>query len=228
MAKKYDICVIGAGKFGNAVIYQLSELGHSIMAIDIKSDRIRRTQNLVDYAVVLDATDPDSLKTQGIERMDTVIVGVGSDVESPVMIAALLKELNIKNIICKASSQRHETILKQIGVDYIVRPEYEAGIRTALKATNPLFITSYAEIQEISDNYAMLKTIIKNINITTKPLASLDLRRIGVAIVTISRNGKTFVPVKDDILKLGDKVVIVGEIKAVSEFQRFSNKIIEK
>nr|WP_307915076.1 NAD-binding protein [Mycoplasmopsis bovis] len=78
--------------------------------------------------VVADATNIKALKALNIAEMDTVVVAVSDNIE----IVATLLELNVKNLIVRAKSKTHARVLKQIGANVIIQPEYEAGVRTAL------------------------------------------------------------------------------------------------
>nr|WP_318029006.1 NAD-binding protein [Mycoplasmopsis bovis] len=89
--------------------------------------------------------------------MDTVVVAVSDNIE---IVAALL-ELNVKNLIVRAKSKTHARVLKQIGANVIIQPEYEAGVRTALIAANPNFMRFSQNLQEIGDNFVMGTNLLK-------------------------------------------------------------------
>jgi trk system potassium uptake protein TrkA len=156
---KKDICVIGMGRFGLSIVKQLIELKKQVFAIDTEEKSLVRPSRLTNTAI-LDASDVEGLKALGIDTFNTVIVAVSENIE----IVASLKEIGVKHIIAKAISDAHERVLNQIGVDVIVKPEVEAGVRTALIATNTNFIKYSKLLQEIGDGYAIGSTKVNDVS----------------------------------------------------------------
>lgn len=157
-SNKKDICVIGVGKFGSAIVNQLIEMKRHVFAIDSEEIKLTKVSRITSTAIA-DAADIDTLKSLGINQFNTVIVAAEDNVE----IVAALIELGVKHVIAKAKSIRHERVLRQIGVDVVVNPDAEAGIRTALIATNTNFIKYSELLQEVGDGYAIGSTIVNNI-----------------------------------------------------------------
>jgi trk system potassium uptake protein TrkA len=153
-----DICVIGTGRFGTSVIEQLIDMQRYVLAIDLDESRLVQVSRIANQAAIADGSDIEGLKGLGLQRFSTVIVGVSDNIE---IIAALL-ELGVNHIIAKAKSVRHQRVLEQIGVEVIIRPEAEAGVRAALIATNQNFIKYSESLQEIGDGYAIGSTVLKN------------------------------------------------------------------
>ena len=63
----------------------------------------------------------------------------------------------------KVINDSQERILKQIGVDFIVNPQIEAGHRTAIIATNKKFIKLSKSFQNIGDNHIILTTKVNDV-----------------------------------------------------------------
>jgi len=83
-------------------------------------------------------TDEESLRSIGVEEIDTVIVGTGENFAQSILITALLKKrLNIPRVIARAINQIHKDILKLVGGDQIVLPEKEIGIKLADSLSTP-------------------------------------------------------------------------------------------
>jgi len=78
-----------------------------------------------------DATDRRILDKLDLDRMDAVVLSLGSDLESSILAAMHLKEMGVKNIVAKALSEDHVKILDLIGVSRIVFPERDMGLRVA-------------------------------------------------------------------------------------------------
>lgn len=204
---KKDIAVIGMGRFGFSIVEQLIELKKHVLAIDNEEIKLVRPSRITNTAIV-DAADLEGLKALGIDKFNTIIVAASENIE----IVATLIELGVKNIIAKAKSLSHERVLKQIGVDVIVKPEVEAGIRTALIATNTNFIKYSELLQEIGDGYAIGSTEVNDLHWIGKPLSELKLAKLGVSIVSIKRNSKVEIPLGITRLKQGDLITLIGKV----------------
>ena len=204
---KKDICVIGMGRFGYSIVEQLIELRKSVLAIDIDKVKLVRPSRITNTAIV-DGADLDGLKALGIDKFNTIIVAASENIE----IVAALIELGVKHIIAKAKSSSHERVLKQIGVDVIVKPEVEAGVRTALIATNSNFIKYSELLQEVGDGYAIGSTVVNDIHWIGRPLSELKISNLGVSMVSIKRDSKVEIPTGTTKLRSGDLVTLIGKV----------------
>ncbi|NQZ66110.1 MAG: TrkA family potassium uptake protein [Mycoplasmatales bacterium] len=217
---KKDIAVIGMGRFGYSIVEQLIELKRQVLAIDIDESKLIRPSRMTNTAI-LDGSDIDGLRALGIDKFNTIIVAASENIE----IVASLIELGVKHIIAKAKSSSHERVLKQIGVDVIVKPEVEAGIRTALIATNSNFIKYSELLQEVGDGYAIGSTIVNDIHWIGKPLSELKLYKLKVSIVSIKSGSKVQIPQGDTRLKSGDLVTLIGKVPDLTRtFAEFNDE----
>lgn len=129
-----NCCVIGLGTFGYNVAITLINDGVSVLAIDSDIEIIQSIQDKVSQAICIKNINEESLRTVNIQDMDVVVIAIGNSFEDSVMISALLKrKFEIPMIICRSINNQHKDILELIGVNYIILPEQEAGIRLADK-----------------------------------------------------------------------------------------------
>ncbi|WP_033160955.1 potassium channel family protein [[Mycoplasma] collis] len=207
-----NICVIGIGRYGRAIIEQLHKLKKQIIAIDKEEKNLLGIKEFVVTSYVADASDPEVLKTIGINNIETFIVALTDNIE----IIATLLELKAKNIIARASTRGHARVLKQIGVDVIIAPEEEAGVRTALLATNKSFIKFTEKFEELGDGYVAGSAVLAVKKFTNLSLKNLNFAKYNVIIVMVKRNNQSFLPGGNFILLEGDLVTIIGKIENVT------------
>lgn len=212
MITSKDICVIGIGRFGQATVEQLVELKRYVLAIDIEESKLIQVSRITNTAIA-DGADMEGLRSLGVDQFNTVIVANADNIE----VCAALIELGVKHIVAKAKSHRHERVLKQIGVDVIVKPEAEAGVRTALIATNPNFIKYSELLQEIGDGYAIGSTEVNNDTWIDKPLKNLVFSKLGVKIVSIKTGTRVTIPSGETKLTSGDLITIIGKIQNITK-----------
>ena len=212
-----QFAVIGLGRFGASVAKALSEKGHQVLAIDISEPIVQDISDDVTQAVCLDATDEKALRTVGIENVDVAIVGIGTNLEASILITLNLKEIGIKEIVCKAVSGDHKKVLEKIGATKVIQPEKEMGARAA----NSLISSSVIEHIELSDESSMVELISPK-EFIGKSLREIDVRaKFGVTVIAVKRKIPSaskkeeeeivnISPQAEDIIKKGDILVVLG------------------
>ena len=123
--------VIGLGRFGISVARELARSGCTVLVVDQDRVKVQEISSEFEQALALDATSEEALRSSGILEFPTVVVCIGADFESNILVTNLLKELGCKRVISKALSQRQRDILLKTGADAVVLPEFEGGQRLA-------------------------------------------------------------------------------------------------
>ena len=205
--------IIGLGRFGTAIASELSALGHEVLAVDVDEERVQQVADHVTHAVTGDGRNIEVLRALGVRNFDCVVVAMGSDVGNSALITLNLKELGVKEVICKAQSHVHSRVLEKIGADRVVFPEYEMGAKLAqgLSSSNVLnFI-------ELSEDYGILELSAPQ-SWQGKSLRELDvLNRHHVNVIAIRKNGELNVAPSPDLpLESGDQVVALGRYEDIN------------
>lgn len=131
-------CVIGLGRLGYKVATTLAENGMEVMAVDSNEGIINAIRDHVTQAICMRVTDEHSLRSIGVDEIDTVVVAMGENFEQSVLITALLKKkLNTQRVIARAINEIHKDILTLVGADEQILPEQEVGIRIADNLSSP-------------------------------------------------------------------------------------------
>ncbi len=226
-----QFAVFGLGVFGESVAKNLMKEGMEVIVIDNDEQRIEAIKNDVTEAAILDSTKEDALLAIDIGRVDCAIVCIGENMESSILTALLLKKLEVPKIIARANSPAHRQILSLIGVDEIISPEEEMGMRLARRLSS----THILHHLDISEEHTIAEVLI-NEKFVGKTLRDLNLRsRFGVNVVGIKKkvphvteNGENvFIekyvdfPSPDDVFEEGDVLVMVGSERAISEVEKF-------
>ncbi|WP_337018695.1 TrkA family potassium uptake protein [Oceanobacillus massiliensis] len=213
-----QVVVIGLGRFGRSVCKQLHELGHEVLAIDKKEERVKLASNYSYYAVVANASDESVLKNYGVRNFDHAIIAIGDSIESSILCTLILKDMGVSNVWVKARDLHHQKILEKVGADRIIQPEKEMGVRIA----NQLDSGKLLDYIELSKDYSIVELIATK-RLSGKSLIQLDIRaKYGCTILAIKQDETVNVsPMPEDIIAKGDVLVVMGQ---VNDLKRFEDK----
>lgn len=206
--------VIGVGRFGTAVATELASLGHEVLAVDENADQVQAIADKVTHAVVGDAKDPAVLKALGVRNFDCAVVAAAYDVGDSALIAMNLKEMGVKEVIAKASSHVHRKVLEKIGVDMVVFPEHEMGLKVAQRLSSAKVLN----FVDLADNYGIVEFAIPKAW-EDRSILELNVRaKYGVNIVAVkTAEGRMDVaPGAGYTLRAGDAVMVLGDDENIS------------
>ena len=133
MVKK-QIIVIGLGQFGMGLIRALSNKNADVIAVDIDQQKIQAASPHVSQAICFDATNEDTIAQLNPASRDVCICATGDQSkEAAIICTALLKQMGAKRVIARANDELHSRILKLVGADEVINPEWAFGERRESK-----------------------------------------------------------------------------------------------
>jgi trk system potassium uptake protein TrkA len=202
---KKSFAVIGLGKFGCSVAIELAKAGCEVLAIDIEKDRVHAVADLVTCAVRADVRDTETMKTFGISNMDAVVVAITGSLDSSIIASIFAKDMGVPCVIAKSKGNTHTKILEKVGVDQIIIPEHESGVRVARNlATGDVL------------NFIELSDFIRMIEIQPKKewlehsLREIDLRKkYKTNVIAIRKDGKLNMDIDPDEVLHEDMSLLV-------------------
>lgn len=130
--------VIGLGSFGATVALELTHLKHDVIGIDTEKKFVENISEQISHAVIADATDEHVLEELNVQNCDAVLVAIGDDIEASILCVLHLKNLGVQKILAKAKSKSHHMILSHLGIEQIIHPEEDMGIRIAQSLSYPM------------------------------------------------------------------------------------------
>lgn len=214
--KMKQFAVIGLGRFGSSLARELVNEGLEVLGIDRDEEIVDEMSNVLTHVVVADSTEEETLRSIGIRNFDCAIVAIGDDIQASIMTAILLKDLGVKMVVAKALSELHGKVLERLGVDRVIYPERDMGIRVAHQLVNPNLL----DYIELSKEYTIAELSVPGC-LNGKTLKELDPRaKYGCSVVAINKkNGVIIAPTAADILNERDVMVIIGTNKQIESFE---------
>ncbi|WP_333860836.1 potassium channel family protein [Clostridium sp.] len=214
--KKKQYLVVGLGRFGKSIARTLYELGNDVLAVDLRADNVEDITPYVTQAVEADATEEENLKALGVNNFDVAVIGIGTDIQSSVIVTLLLKEMGMKFVLAKANTDLHAKILYKIGADKVVFPEKDTAVRIAhnLVSNNILDFIALSPEYRVAEILCIKKWIGKN-------LKQLNIRsKYGINIIIIKRGDDINVsPASDFVFLEGDIIVAIGRQKEIEKLE---------
>jgi trk system potassium uptake protein len=142
------------------------------------------------------------------------VVAVGSSVEASVLVASNLVDLGIRQIWAKAISQSHGKILERIGVNHVIYPEREAGLRVAHLVSGQML-----DFIQFDDDFVLVKMFPPRA-IRGMSLAQSSVRsRYRITVVGVKSPGKPFTyATADTVVSDHDLIIVSGATSDVESF----------
>jgi len=209
-------CVIGLGRFGYQVATGLAENGMEVLAIDSNESIIASIRDHVTQAVCMRVTDEASLRSVGVDEMDTVIVAMGENFAQSILVTALLKKrLEVKRVIARAINDIHKEILHLTGADQVILPEQEIGIRLADTLSTP-----FTELVRLSKDFSisLIPAPSTFVGQTVKQLKMYS--KYSVYCIGVKQGDEITAMENNYVIQETDKLIFAGTNKALEKIAK--------
>ena len=209
-----SVMLIGLGRFGLNLAEKLNELGHQVMAVDSREDRVNSVMHLVTDAQIGDATDEAFLRSLGVDNFDVCFVAIGSDFQSSLVTTVLLKDLGAKKVVARASMDIQRKLLLRNGADEVVYPEKQLAAWTAVRHTTDHVLDFVA----LDNEHAIYELSVPS-DWFGKTVGELNIRkRYNLNILTLREADKTGVPVNSEtFFTPGQTMFVLGQWKDIQK-----------
>ena len=216
MKKKKDSSIfgiIGLGRFGTALAITLAEAGKEVIVVDQNEEKVKAMRQYTEYAFVCDNISKEALSEVGIQNCDTVVVCIGSKIDTSILTTLNVVSLGVPRVISKATSQDQGAVLEKIGAE-VVYPERQLADWTAIRYTAD-HILDYIELDE---EHAIFEISVPN-GWAGKTIGQLDIRKkYDINIMALKHNGTMNLRISPDTsLPKDDTMLVLGDIKSIQK-----------
>ncbi|MEX1240182.1 MAG: TrkA family potassium uptake protein [Cyclobacteriaceae bacterium] len=220
--------VLGLGNYGSALSSKLVVLGHEVIGVDKKITLVEKWNHQITHTIALDATSPDAIKGLPLNDVDAVINAIGEDEGVNIMATALLKQRDVRRIICRVTSPLQQTVLEAMNVKEFIYPEGDSAERLAYK----LDLKGVTDSFKISDKFKLIEILLPK-RYEGKEIQEIEfLGKYRIQPVTIVREMMSRnilgtvrttrevqgVLTPDTVLREGDKLLLFGDVEALEKF----------
>ncbi len=218
--------VIGLGNFGMNIARSLVENNCEVLGVDIDKDTVDKAKGFLTHAITGNPASKVILDSIGVSEYDAVILSIGQELVSSILISLYLKELNAKKIIARAISDDHEKILKKLGVDVVIFPEKEMAVRigktiSMKNVLDYLPLSDEYSIMELTPPASFIDKNLRELNIGARYRCQILGIKQQVENPTVPGEQKTIIaPPADEIIRKGNILIVVGKTSAIERMER--------
>ncbi len=203
-----DVVVFGAGRVGSAIARVLLDQGIGVRMVEASREQARRAAEAFPKARVFNSTglEPDFLERERIGQAQAGIFAMRDDAKNQYA-ASLAKVHGIPFTIAIAHEAVSVAAFEQAGIDVSVNPRGVTAEEIVRFAHDPR--TKQVTMLE-GNRYEVL-------DVTTRESSRYigtqfrDMPVHGALIGAIVRNGTAIFPHGDDVLQVGDRVIVFTE-----------------
>ena len=191
---------------------EFHKLGHQVMAVDKREDRIDAVLPLVTDAQIGDSTSEPFLRSLGINNYDVCLVAIGNDFQGSLETASLLKELGAKLVVARADREVQAKFLLRNGADEVISPEKQVAEWAAIRYASD-HVLDYVKLDE---EHAIFEVAVPA-EWDGRSVGQIDIRkRYEINILGVKRHGRMDLSVTPELVLTGDMTLLVlGEKKAI-------------
>lgn len=210
-----SILLIGMGKFGQTLGNLLTSMGDEVMIVDKNEDIINSLASKYSDALIANCMNEDNLRVLDIPSFDACVVAIGDDFQSSLEITSILKELNAKFIVSKATTEIQRKFLLKNGADEVIYPDVDIAEKLAVKL-NASRVYDYIELDP---EYSIFELAVPG-EWYQKTLSEVNPRnKYGLNVLIIKRDKHIIAsPVADYVFQEQDHMVVFGNKDEILDF----------
>ena len=203
-----DVVIFGAGRVGSAIARVLLEQGINVRMIEASKEQARRAAEALPKARVYNATgfDADFLERERIGQSQTGIFAMRDDAKNQYA-ASLAQVHGIPFTIAIAHEAVSVAAFEQAGIDVSVNPRGVTAEEIVRFAHDPRM----QQVTMLEENRYEVLDVTTRESSRYIGMTFRDMPVHGSLIGAIIRNGTAIFPHGDDVLQVGDRVIIFTE-----------------
>ena len=208
-----DTMIIGASKAAYYLAKELLNMGISVKIIEKEKENCESLSVKLPKAIIIngDGTDPDILKEEGIETVQSFIPLTGIDEEN-IMLTLYAKQVSKAKVVTKINRVNYKQVINNLDLGSLVYPKYitsEAIIAYVRAKKNSMGSNIETLYHMFDSRVEAIEFIVEeNSKVSGVPIKDLKLKK-DVLISFINHIGHIIIPTGNDEIEDGDTVMIV-------------------
>ena len=207
-----NVMIAGGGTIAYYLARQLLSAKISVKIIELNQERSEELSELLPNATIIrgDASNETLLHEEGLHQMDAFVSLTNYDEEN-IMLSLYAHKVSSAKLITKINKISFENVINEIPIGSIISPKYLTAeyIIQYVRSMQNSVGSNVETVYRLMDNRVeAVEFIVKEESkVTGIPLAKLKTKE-NVLLCNILRYGKIIIPSGQDMIQVGDSVVI--------------------
>ena len=216
-----NIIIVGSGKVGEALAYQLNKEGNDVTIVDENADKVREIANKLDImGVIGNGASRETQKDAGIDNTDLLIAVTGTDEVNLLACLVAKKSAGCRTIARLKNPEYNSDALyfkDELGLAMVINPEEAAAkeIARILSFPSAMKVESFAKGRvelltfKIAEGSRLIGMSIKDVAMKYKS---------NVTFCTIERDSEVYIAKGNFVFEEKDTVSFVATSKDALDF----------
>ncbi len=217
----HNAVVLGGGRSGFYLTQLLIRAGVSVTVVEKNTQRCLELSVQLPEAVVIngDASNEDQLREVGIEMAEAVVALTDMDEEN-ILLSLYAKKMTDAKLVTKVNRLTFRSVIQDLDLGSVVFPEYLSSEAISAYVRNKA-AQMHSDIETLVRLFdeqveAVEFFVGSETKVTGVPLSELKLKD-QVLVTCINRGGKIIIPRGNNMIKVGDTVIIATTNTALSQ-----------
>ena len=215
-----DVIILGASTIAYYLAKLLTDNNHNVKIIEKDASRCAEISELLPGSATIicaDGSDQDTLLEEGIKTTDALVALTGRD-EDNILVSLYAMHQNVPKVIPKVNDAHKYAMVEKLGLPTpVTAQKIVANIVT--RYARALHNTIGSEIETLyslmeGDAEALEFVVLDDCSLVGKKFKELELKP-NCIIAGIIRGKETIIPTGEDMLKLGDHVIVISAGKSL-------------
>lgn len=215
------VVIIGGGKVGSSLSYNLSNEQNDVTVIDFNAAALKRIQDTQDVMCIEgDGADAGVQRDADVNKAGLLIATTPHD-ELNILCCLIAKRLGVKRTVSRVRNpvyfKQMDLIKEDLGLSMVINPE----LITADEILRILMFPAAVRVEVFAKGRMELveHKLRENSILEGRSLADIYKRnKIQFLICAVERDGKIFIPSGDFILRAGDKINVAASHQNLETF----------
>ncbi len=215
------VVIAGAGSVGRSIARELIQGGHDVLLIDHDIDDVQSSRVPDASWLLADACELTALEEAGLDNCDVVVAATGDDKANLVVSLLAKTEFGVPRTVARVNNPKNEWMFDDgWGVDVAVSTP---RLMTAL-VEEAVSVGDLVRIFEFQQSQAVL------VEMTLPEGSPWAARRVAevpwpvdTVLTCLVREHRAIAPSEDDVLEVGDELILVTSTDRERELERLLN-----
>lgn len=215
--------IIGGGTVAHYLAKDLLKVGFRVRIIERDQERCNYLTEVLPEADIIngDGSDEGLLLEEGLTYADSVVSLTGMDEEN-IFLSLFAKKHSNAKLVAKVNKIAFNDVVESLDIDSVIYPKYLTAdyILQYVRARQNSIGSNVETLYQLFDGRAeaLEFSINEKSEVTDVPLMQLNLKP-NLLICAINRKGKILTPRGQNMIKVGDTVIVVTTNRGLNDIR---------